>query len=113
MVKRILCMLAAVALDLLLFRLCRDSQRPVDASERTRGIIQQHIVSNIIALLRALLYFSTNVFFSNMFQHCSLQYMQYFSVNVWQQLKQLRLKSQIVRHNKTRTNEHHTAAANT
>jgi len=76
-------MLAAVALDFLLFRLFRDSPRPVDASERTGGIIQQHIVSNFIALLKALSYFSTNVFFSNMFQHYSLQYMRYFSVNVW------------------------------
>jgi len=105
-------MLVAVALDLLLFRLFRDSPRPVNASERTGSIIQKHLVSNFTALLKALLYFCTNVFFSNMFQHCSLQYMQYFSVNVWQQIKQLRMKSQIVRHYKNRTYEHHMAAAN-
>jgi hypothetical protein len=55
-------MLAAVALDLLLFRLFRNSARPVDASESTGGIIQ-HLVSNFIALLKALLYFCTNAFF--------------------------------------------------
>ena len=43
-------MLAAVALDLFLFRLFRGSPRPVGASERTQGIIQ-HIVSNFIAVL--------------------------------------------------------------
>ena len=112
MVKRILCMLAVVALNLLLFTLFKDSPRPVEASERTGGIIQQHIISNFIALLWAFLYFCTNVFFSNMFQHCSLEHMQYFMVNVWQHFQQLKLKSQIVCHYKTSTNEHHKATTN-
>jgi hypothetical protein len=99
MVKSILYMLAAVTLDLLLFRLFRDSQRPVDAPD-SKGDLIQHLVSNLTALLKALLYFCTNVFFSNTFLLCCLQYIQYFSVNVWHLPKQFRLKSKIVHHYK-------------
>jgi hypothetical protein len=80
-------------LDILLYRLFGDSLKPVDASERKGVLIQHNLVSNITALLQRILHLCTNIFFSNMFQHCCLLYIQYFSVNVWHPHNRYRLKS--------------------